>query len=156
MKKALTLISMIIIIFVSGCNSQTKSIPEELKGVRLNQQFSITSEDNEKYIGKIQFQNTTTYDFLPIAVSVRYQIRYLENGVDTMKPNPIQLQTERIFEQTTKKEFTYKVEIPKKLFDVYEDTDKENVEVTIEGIFSKNDRIVLEVSEGGQGRLVKD
>src|SRR5665648_1024520 len=121
MKKALTLISMIIIIFVSGCNSQTKSIPEELKGVRLNQQFSITSEDNEKYIGKIQFQNTTTYDFLPIAVSVRYQIRYLENGVDTMKPNPIQLQTERIFEQTTKKEFTYKVEIPKKLFDVYED-----------------------------------
>src|SRR5665648_898888 len=157
MKKLLSLVFIVfILIFVSGCNSQTKSIPEELKGVRLNQQFSITSEDNEKYIGKIQFQNTTTYDFLPIAVSVRYQIRYLENGVDTMKPNPIQLQTERIFEQTTKKEFTYKVEIPKKLFDVYEDTDKENVEVTIEGIFSKNDRIVLEVSEGGQGRLVKD
>src|SRR5665648_778950 len=121
MKKLLSLVFIVfILMFVSGCNSQTKTIPEELKGVRLNQQFSITSEDDEKYIGKIQFQNSTNYDFLPTAVSVRYQIRYVENGVDTIKSNPIQLQTETIIEQTTKKEFTYKVEIPKKLFDVYE------------------------------------
>lgn len=157
MKKALSLIFMIfILIFVSGCNSQTKSIPEELKGVKFKQQFSITSEDDEKYIGKIQFQNSTSYDFLPIAVSVEYQIRYVENGVDTTKPNPIQLQAEQITEHTSKKEFIYKVEIPKKLFDVYERTDKENIVVNIEGIFSKNDRIVLGTSERSEGRLVRD
>ncbi|MCO1604306.1 hypothetical protein [Desulfosporosinus nitroreducens] len=157
MKKALSLVFMIfILLFVSGCNSQTKSIPEELKGVKFKQQFSITSEDDEKYIAKIQFQNSTSYDFLPIAVSVEYQIRYVENGVDTIKPNPIQLQAEQITEHTSKKEFIYKVEIPKKLFDVYERTDKENIVVNIEGIFSKNDRIVLGTSVRSEGRLVRD
>lgn len=157
MKKALSLIFMIfILIFVSGCNSQTKSIPEELKGVKFKQQFSITWEDDEKYIAKIQFQNSTSYDFLPIAVSVEYKIRYVENGVETTKPNPIQLKAEQITESTSKKEFIYKVEIPKKLFDVYERTDKENIGVNIKGIFYKNDRIVLGTSEWSEGRLVRD
>lgn len=54
------------------------------------------------------------------------------------------------------KKNSYKVEIPKKLFDVYERTDKENIVVNIEGIFSKNDRIVLGISERSEGRLVRD
>ncbi len=158
MKKVVILISiMIVLVFISGCNPQAKSRPEELeKGDKLNPQFSVTSEDDQKYIGKIQFQNSTSYEFLPIAVSVQFQIRYLEKGVDTVELNPIQLKAELLTEQTSNKEFKYKVVIPKKLFDVYERTDKENIVVNIKGIFVKGDRIVLETSHSSDGRLVRD
>lgn len=156
MKKTFTIIitAITILIIITGCNIQTKKFPEDLKGVRLTQQFSIISEDEEKYIGKIQFENHTDYDFMPTGVHVQLQIRYLDNGVDTVKPNPIQLQAEEI--NLANQKFEYKVEIPKKLFDVYERTDKENISIWIKGLFLKNERIVLVHSQGDQGRLIRD
>ena len=139
-------------IFITGCNYQIKSIPEKLRGVELNEKFSIISEDEEKYIGKIQFQNSTSYDFIPTRVYAQLQIRYLNNGTDTIEPNPIQFQSKPI--SLNNKKYEYEVEIPKKAFDVYERTDKENVAILIEGIFTENGRIILELSRGTEGRLI--
>ena len=65
MKQALIIIITVITVFaiITGCNPQAKKFPEYLKEVRLAQQFSIISEDEEKYIGKIQFENHTDYDY---------------------------------------------------------------------------------------------
>lgn len=154
MKKPLIIAIITAILLITGCNSQTKKLPEDLKGIRLEQQFSITSEDDEKYIGKIQFNNPTKYNFMPTEVYVQLQIRYLDNGTDTFKPNPIQLQAEEI--NLVNQEFEYKVEVPKKLFDVFERTDKENISVWIKGVFLKDERLILVHLQGDQARLMRE
>ena len=53
---------------------------------------------------------------------------------------------------STNQNFEYKIEIPKKLFDVYERTDKENISIWIYGFFHKGERIVLVHYQGDQGR----
>ena len=155
MRKIVSIILIItLLVSITGCNYQTKSIPEELRKVELNEKFSVISEDEKKYIGKIQFQNNTSYDFIPTGVHAQLEIRYLDNGTDTAKPNPIKFQTKQISYDSNK--YEYEVEIPKKAFDVYERTGKDYVVITIEGFFTKNGRIVLQLSRGLEGRLIKD
>lgn len=154
MKKGLALIAIItILLLIAGCNFQKKTIPDDLKNIDFNQQLTIISEDKDKYIGEINFKNTTNYDFNHILVSVQPEIRYVKNEVDTIESNPIFLRAEQI--DINSKEYKYKVEIPKKIFDVYERMDKENVNVTIEGIFTKNNQMVLEASTGKDLKLIK-
>ena len=141
------------LIFMSGCSSQNKVIPEELKKVHFNQQLLITNEDEDKYIAEITFENKTNYDFRPTAVFVNPQIRYIKDGVDTLESNPIFLRADEIDVDNTS--YKYKVEIPKKIFDVYEHMSKERVVVIIEGQFTKNDQLILGVSIGEDTKLAK-
>ena len=76
----------------------------------------------------------------------------MNNGTDTIKQNPIQFQSKEISSEN--KKYEYEVEIPKKAFDVYERTDKENVVILIEGIFTKNGRIISQISIGTEGQLI--
>lgn len=155
LKKVLTIIVVIItVLIISGCNYNAKKISKELRELKLNQEFSIIAEDEEKYIGRIRYENNTNYEFMPINVFVQLQIRYMDKGVDTSKPNPIHLRANEI--NIANPKFEYEVEIPKKLFDVFERTDKENVSVYIDGFFIENERIVLKRTQGDNVRINLD
>lgn len=112
----------------------------------------IISEDEEKYIGRIEFQNSTNYNLIPTGVYAQLQIRYLDNGTDKIEENPILFQSKQI--SFTNQKYVYEVEVPKKAFNVYERTDKENVVIRIEGIFTKNERVVLQLSRWYSGNLI--
>ncbi|OEF96135.1 hypothetical protein BHF68_10410 [Desulfuribacillus alkaliarsenatis] len=52
--------------------------------------------------------------------------------------------------------YKYKLEIPKKVFDVYNQTSKERVNVTIEGFFTKDDKLIFGVSDGYEAALIEN
>ncbi|OEH84142.1 hypothetical protein BHU72_12100 [Desulfuribacillus stibiiarsenatis] len=153
-KKIFFIIALLIsFILVSGCDSQYRTIPEDLKNVTFNQQLSVIYEDQDKYIVEIKFENKTNYDFSPTVVSVRPQIRYVKDGVDYGEPNPINLLGEQV--DYGPRKYKYKIEIPKKIFDVYDHMSKDRVTVTVEGMFTKGNKIIFGVSYGEDLELIK-
>ena len=161
-RKVAAVLVLICFVLVSGCNSRHEtvtedSVPKDLINVTFEPQLSLIYEDNDKCIAEIEFENPTNYDFLPTSVSVHPEIRYEKDGVDTSEANPIFLRGERIgLENLESKKYKYKVEIPKKIFEVYDSMSKERVMVIIEGMFTQGDEIISLVSKGYDTELKLD
>jgi hypothetical protein len=56
---------------------------------------------------------------------------------------------------STNQQYGYEVEIPKKAFELYEGTDKEQIQIEIDGLYVKNGRVVLPSSSGFSGMLTR-
>lgn len=151
-KIGLLIIAFAILFFIQGCSVKTNHFPQELREVDLEHEFAIIKEDENMYIGRIMFQNSTSYKFIETGVYVQIQVNEISNGDYRSKQTPILLQTKRIDENPSN--YAYVVEIPKKVFDVYaDDTNQHNIFVLIKGFFIKNDKIILKLEHSYEYRL---
>ncbi|AFQ42242.1 hypothetical protein [Desulfosporosinus meridiei] len=150
MRKLIYVLAVILmVLLIIGCNKT--SPPVDLK---ISQHFTVISEDSSKYIGQITIQNNAIYELIPMSVTVQMRVKHKE-GIDRVDSTPLQLVAKEIKSEKNK-EYVYEVEIPKKVFAVYENTDNNNIEICTRGLFMDKDVVILDSFQSNTESLVKN